>query len=276
MFGVGPRGSFRYVGGLSESGDFELHMLQRCCVLKWFLKVCGIGKSQWGWPEVLLMLWEGGWEWARLTKSKYISIEVTCPPPPPPPFLLLIYIYSSSPLLGVRSNTISFFCSGASVFYVLRAIVRCWTYSFYNTSRKPLFETHSFYHGKWNRLSWAHIFYNRFETRFFVRTVFTILFAKRCQKTLEKQCFLWMLWPETYKNQLFFDIFGKSLKFVVLSRRITQNRKKTLYRHGFYSKSVKIVVLSCKIDENRCKPLNCHFLSKISGNRNIIVHTGSC
>ena len=39
------------------------------------------------------MLWEGGWEWARLTKSKYISIEVTCPPPPPPPFLLLIYIY---------------------------------------------------------------------------------------------------------------------------------------------------------------------------------------
>ena len=27
MFGVGPRGSFRYVGGLSESGDFELHML---------------------------------------------------------------------------------------------------------------------------------------------------------------------------------------------------------------------------------------------------------
>ena len=34
MFGVGPRGSFRYVGGLSESVDFELHMLQRCCVLK--------------------------------------------------------------------------------------------------------------------------------------------------------------------------------------------------------------------------------------------------
>ena len=31
------------------------------------------------------MLWEGGWEWARLTKSKYISTEVTCPPPPPPP-----------------------------------------------------------------------------------------------------------------------------------------------------------------------------------------------
>ena len=31
------------------------------------------------------MLWEGGWEWARLTKSKYISIEVACPPPPPPP-----------------------------------------------------------------------------------------------------------------------------------------------------------------------------------------------
>ena len=30
------------------------------------------------------------------------------PPPPPPPFLLLIYIYSSSPLLGVRSPPISF------------------------------------------------------------------------------------------------------------------------------------------------------------------------
>ena len=39
------------------------------------------------------MLWEGGWEWARLTKSKYISIEVTCPPP----FLLLIYIYTPPP-----------------------------------------------------------------------------------------------------------------------------------------------------------------------------------
>ena len=24
------------------------------------------------------MLWEGGWEWTRLTKSKYISIEITC------------------------------------------------------------------------------------------------------------------------------------------------------------------------------------------------------
>ena len=52
----------------------------------------------------------GGWEWARLTKSKYISIEVTCPPPPPPPFLLLIYIYSSSPLLGVCSTA----CSSAA------------------------------------------------------------------------------------------------------------------------------------------------------------------
>ena len=29
MFGVGPRGSFRYVGGLSESGDFPLHLLLR-------------------------------------------------------------------------------------------------------------------------------------------------------------------------------------------------------------------------------------------------------
>ena len=46
MFGVGPRGSFRYVGGLSESGDFQLHLLQRCCVLKLFFKICGIGKSQ--------------------------------------------------------------------------------------------------------------------------------------------------------------------------------------------------------------------------------------
>ena len=35
------------------------------------------------------------------------------PPPPPPPFLLLIYIYSSSPLLGVRSVAISFSRSGA-------------------------------------------------------------------------------------------------------------------------------------------------------------------
>ena len=24
------------------------------------------------------MLWEGGWEWTRLTKSIYISIEITC------------------------------------------------------------------------------------------------------------------------------------------------------------------------------------------------------
>ena len=24
------------------------------------------------------MLWEGGWEWTRLAKSKYISIEITC------------------------------------------------------------------------------------------------------------------------------------------------------------------------------------------------------
>ena len=47
------------------------------------------------------MLWEGGWEWARLTKSKYISIEVTCPPllplPPLPPFLLLISILLPRP-----------------------------------------------------------------------------------------------------------------------------------------------------------------------------------
>ena len=81
-------GSFRYGGGLSESGDFQLQMLHRWWALKWFFKICGIGKSQWGWPEVLLMLWEGGWEWARLTKSKYISIEVTCPLPLPLPFAL--------------------------------------------------------------------------------------------------------------------------------------------------------------------------------------------
>ena len=48
------------------------------------------------------MLWEGGWEWARLTKSKYISIEVTCPPPPPP-YLLLISILL---FLPVRSRPI--------------------------------------------------------------------------------------------------------------------------------------------------------------------------
>ena len=41
-------------------------------------QTCGTGKSQWGWPEVLLVLWEGGWEWTRLTKSIYISIEITC------------------------------------------------------------------------------------------------------------------------------------------------------------------------------------------------------
>ena len=51
------------------------------------------------------MLWEGGWEWARLTKSKYISIEVTCPPPPPPPpYLLLISILLPLP---VRSRPIA-------------------------------------------------------------------------------------------------------------------------------------------------------------------------
>ena len=51
------------------------------------------------------MLWEGGWEWARLTKSKYISIEVTCPPPPPPPppYLFLISILLPLP---VRSAAI--------------------------------------------------------------------------------------------------------------------------------------------------------------------------
>ena len=42
------------------------------------------------------MLWEGGWEWARLTKAKYISIKVTCPLPLPLPlYLLLISILLS-------------------------------------------------------------------------------------------------------------------------------------------------------------------------------------
>ena len=50
------------------------------------------------------MLWEGRWEWARLTKSKYISIEVTCPLPLPLPlYLLLISILLSLP---VRTATI--------------------------------------------------------------------------------------------------------------------------------------------------------------------------
>ena len=35
------------------------------------------------------MLWEGGWEWARLTKSKCISIEITC-------LLLLLLLHSYS------------------------------------------------------------------------------------------------------------------------------------------------------------------------------------
>ena len=51
------------------------------------------------------MLWEGGWEWARLTKSEYISIEVTCPPPPPPPpYLLLISILLPCPPMLCRSG----------------------------------------------------------------------------------------------------------------------------------------------------------------------------
>ena len=55
---------------------------------------------------MMLMLWEGGWEWTRLIKSIKI-FQMRSGPPPPPPFLLLIYIYSSSPLLGVRSYAIS-------------------------------------------------------------------------------------------------------------------------------------------------------------------------
>ena len=42
------------------------------------------------------MLWEGGWEWARLTKSKYILIEVTCPPSPTP----YVYILLLPPIWG--------------------------------------------------------------------------------------------------------------------------------------------------------------------------------
>ena len=62
------------------------------------------------------------------------------------------------------------------------------------------------------------------------------------QKTLEKQCFLWMLWPETYKNQLFFIIFWQ----------ISEIRCAVVQNH---TKSKKNVVLSCflfKINENRC------------------------
>ena len=33
VWGLLP-GSFRYVGGLSESGDFQLQMLHRCCAPK--------------------------------------------------------------------------------------------------------------------------------------------------------------------------------------------------------------------------------------------------
>ena len=97
VWGLLP-GSFQYVDGLSESGDFQLHIMHRCCELRLFFKICGIGNSQWCWPEVLFMLWEGEWEWARLTKSKYISIEITCPSPPPPPYLLLISILLPLPV----------------------------------------------------------------------------------------------------------------------------------------------------------------------------------
>ena len=41
-----------------------------------YVLTCGGYKQD---PAVLLlMLWEGGWEWTRLIKSKYISIEITC------------------------------------------------------------------------------------------------------------------------------------------------------------------------------------------------------
>ena len=48
------------------------------------------------------MLWEGGWEWTRLTKSLHISIEITCPLPLPL-YLLLISIFLPLP---VRSAAI--------------------------------------------------------------------------------------------------------------------------------------------------------------------------
>ena len=41
------------------------------------------------------MLWEGGWEWTRLTKSLHISIEITCPLPL---YLLLISILLPLPV----------------------------------------------------------------------------------------------------------------------------------------------------------------------------------
>ena len=56
------------------------------------------------------MLWEGGWEWARLTKSKYISTEITC-------LLLLLlllllhsyslYIYTPPPPFWGYDRTLS-------------------------------------------------------------------------------------------------------------------------------------------------------------------------
>ena len=74
------------------------------------------------------MLWEGGWEWARLTKSKYISIEVTCPllPPLPPPlplplFLLLIInsillpLHVRTPAIGALPPPLSFSLSKVGV-----------------------------------------------------------------------------------------------------------------------------------------------------------------
>ena len=115
----------------------------------------------------------------------------------------------------------------------------------------------------WNALFCTHSFYNIFCEEVSKNTRKTMLFvnamARNVQKPIVFYYFLANLW--------------NSLCCRAESHKI---EKKTLYCHAFYSKSMKIVVLSCKIDENRCKPLNCHFLSKIWGNRNIIVHTGSC
>ena len=57
--------------------------------------------------EIMLrMLWEGGWEWARLTKSKYISIEVTCLLPLPLPLPLYLLLISILLSLPVRTRAI--------------------------------------------------------------------------------------------------------------------------------------------------------------------------
>ena len=71
---------------------------------------------------LLLMLWEGGWEWTRLNKSKCISIEITCPPP----YLLLISILLPLPVnwqtLGPLPPPLSFSLSKVGVSF--RAVLK--------------------------------------------------------------------------------------------------------------------------------------------------------